>query len=93
MPSLAYFQLNNLVLDSGSQGNKTSVTGTASTTFATVNAGTNDQVTASDASETLQGVSPADQFDQKTLGDLLNLDQIILNLSGLTVRNGKLSVP
>jgi hypothetical protein len=37
-------------------------------------------------------LSPVDLFDQKTLGDLLNLDQIILNLSGLTVRNGKLSL-
>jgi hypothetical protein len=42
-----------------------------------------------------QGVmplSPADVFDQNTVGDLLNLDQIILNLADLRVSNGKLSL-
>ncbi|MHB1421755.1 MAG: hypothetical protein ACYC3I_00885 [Gemmataceae bacterium] len=42
-----------------------------------------------------QGVSPlsaADLFDRNTLGDLLNLDQIILNLNDLTVSNGKLAL-
>ncbi len=42
-------------------------------------------------SEGVIPLSAADLFDQKTLGDLLNLDQIMLNLSKLTVRNGKLS--
>jgi hypothetical protein len=42
-----------------------------------------------------QGVMPlsaADIFDQNTVGDLLNLDQIILNLADLRVSNGKLSL-
>ena len=43
-----------------------------------------------------QGVTPlsaADLFDQSTLGDLLNLDQILVNLDVLTVKNGHLSLP
>jgi hypothetical protein len=43
-------------------------------------------------SQGVSPLSPADLFDQNALGDLLNLDQIILNLSDLTVRNGKLSL-
>src|SRR5207249_6032804 len=42
-----------------------------------------------------QGViplSPADLFDKNSVGDLLNLDQIILNLSKLSVKNGQLSI-
>jgi hypothetical protein len=42
-----------------------------------------------------QGVMPlstADVFDENTVGDLLNLDQIIINLSKLSVKNGKLSL-
>ena len=42
-----------------------------------------------------QGVTPlsaADVFDQTTPGDLLNLDQMLLNLSNLTVKNGTLSL-
>jgi acrosin len=42
-----------------------------------------------------QGVTPlsaADVFDQATLGDLLNLNQMTLNLSNLKVKSGKLSL-
>src|SRR5205823_1943593 len=37
-------------------------------------------------------LSPADLFDQSTLGDLLNLTQILANLDALTVKNGHLSL-
>jgi hypothetical protein len=42
-----------------------------------------------------QGVTPlsaADVFDQATLGDLLNLNQMTLNLSNLRVKGGNLSL-
>jgi hypothetical protein len=69
-----FTDLTGLFLDAGLMGNQTSVYGTPAGTHVTVNAGANDEVVASDASKTLQGIQGRLDVVGAGSGDNLILD-------------------